>query len=228
MPKRVLMGDLVTRCKQRCDKVNDSHIQTAEWKSMISTQYGDLYNEVAKTGLRYFETRFTITPTGAASYDEPTAHLSTVGIDRIYSDGRRAELVELMAPERNRFAGLTGDSVAFEHIDDQIYLWPVPPSGATYYELLYVPQPPDLSAWADDQYIDVVTADGEAFMIWGVAVQAKEKEEADTRKATQERDEARVRVVEWATLKAFHQPRRKMVLEDMALGYDPAEHWWHG
>lgn len=220
------MGTLVTRCKQRCDKENDEHIDTSEWKSMISTQYGDLWNEVAKTGLRYFESRETITTTGAASYDEPLAHLATVGLDRVYSDNTRRSLRELMAPERNYFAGRTGDAIAFEHIDDQIYLWPTPPSGQTY-ELLYIPQPTNISEWTDDQEIDVVTPDGEAFIIWGVAVQALAKEEADVRLAREERESARAAIAEWATLKAFHEQRRKIVAEDSGAYYDPADWRWN-
>lgn len=223
MPRLFDMGDLVTMCQQQCDKEHDQHIGAAEWKRRIGTVYGDLWGEIAKTGLRYFETRETITTTGAASYDEPVALLATVGIDRVYPDGTRRELRELMAQQRNRFAGRTGDAVAYEHVDDQLYLWPRPPTGQTY-ELLYIPQPPQLTEWADTDQVDVVTPDGEAFIIWGVKVGASDKEESDVRVAIGEREAARARVVEWATLKAFHQRRRIVVEDDEPYFYDPGEY----
>jgi hypothetical protein len=59
----------------------------------------------------------------------------------------------------------------WELVDDTIHLYPTPPSNQLY-ELRYVPQPPDLSTFADSDVIDVVTPDGDAFLVWGTVVMA--------------------------------------------------------
>lgn len=211
------MADVVLRCQRRADKEGDAHVGPAEWKALISEQYGDLFSVVAGAGLRYFEATHTITTSGAVSYDEPCNHLGTVGVDRVHADGTRESLAELMPGERNLWAGQTGDARGYSLVDDQIVLYPRPPAGQTY-ELLYIPQPPDLSAAADDACVDVVTPDGEAFLVWGVALKALAKSESDVQLAMLERDAARGRLSEWATLRAFNTPRRRVFADD-PFGY---------
>lgn len=199
------------------------NISTTEWKQYISTSYAELFSLVAETGLRYFEATETITATGADSYTEPAAMMSTIGVDYVVNaQGERRALYELMAQERNIYRGLTGEAVAYELIDDQMYLHPKPTSGT--YKWLYVPQPPDLSSSADATVVDVVTPDGEAFLVWAVAVQAKEKEGTDSSTARQERELARERVLQWATLRMLNGARRRMV-DDQEGSYDPADYW---
>lgn len=228
------MSDLVTRCKRRCDKENDLSISDAEWKALISEQYGDLWSTVAETGLRYFETKTTITTDGSTSYAEPTDHYATVGVDFMINTttGLRRELDEAMAQERVKWSGLTGEARAYSLVDDRLYLYPVPPSGQTY-EWLYMQQPTDLANYGDSDVVDVVTPDGEAFLIWGVAVKAHAKGESDPMLAIQEREQARVRLAEWAALRAFTQPRRRVVKwndEDRGPysidAFDSAD-WWN-
>lgn len=214
MPRRYTMGTLVTLCKQRCDLENDSNISTAEWKAMISMAYGKVHATVSETGLAYFETTHDITSTGAESYDEPDDHFMTVGIDYISDagSGRRQPLREAMAQERPSWSGQTGTAVAYSHIDDQIFLYPTPPTGHVF-EMRYVPQPPDISSFADSSPIDVATPDGESMLIWGVAIMALHKQGRDERRAVDEHEKARVSVFEWAAMKNLNNLRRP-VLED--------------
>jgi hypothetical protein len=213
MPRLRTMTTLVTRCKQRADLENARHIAPAEWKALISEQYGDLYSVVCDAGLQYFEYTFDITSDGSDSYDEPEDHLSTISLDQVYSDGRRRPIREIMAQERSRWAGRgSGDPLVFAHVDDLIYFYRTPTTGLEF-ELLYIPQPPDLAEYADGEAIDVVTADGEAFLIWGVAVKALAKSESDVRLAMAEREAARARLLDWAVHKMLTQPRRRVVDE---------------
>jgi hypothetical protein len=222
MPRTFTLGALVTRVKQRCDAEGQDFISDTEWKGLISTSYAELYSLVAETGLRYFEATEVITTTGVESYTEPAAMLSTVGVDYIVSlQGERRALYELMPQERNRFRGLSGTAVAYELIDDQLYLHPKPPTGQTYH-WHYIPQPADLSSSLDAVTVDVVTPDGEAFLVWAVAVQAKEKEGVDASLAIAERERARERVVQWATLRSLHGARRK-VPDDIDSVFDSAD-----
>jgi len=223
MPRIYRLDDIRLRCQRRSNKEGDPSISIPEWNALISEQYGDLYSEVEKTGMRYFESTFAFTATGAASYAVPVDHLATLGIDRITdSVGSRVTLDEMMSPERTRWAGQIGDAQSYAIVGQLIYLFPKPPSGS--YELLYMPQAPDLSTAADSTSIDVVQADGEAFLIWGVAVKALTKSESDVRMHMAEREAARVRFVDWAILKAFVQPRRPIVRRSLNEAIDAGDY----
>jgi hypothetical protein len=225
MPRRYTLAELRTRCKRRADKENDPHISDAEWNALISEQYGELWELVAGTGLRYFETRHSIVADGSDSYDEPDDHGKTVGLDRIEPDGTRFTLLPLMAQERVRFSGREGPAVEYAIIDDQIVLYPKPAHGE--YELIYIPQPTDLSTYADDEAVDVVCIHGEAFLIWGAAVKAMSKGEADVRLALGERDRCAQRLLEWAAERDANEPRRRVLDPRTGLEgpYDPSS-WW--
>lgn len=228
MPRRYEMGDLVTRCQRRADLEGDDHIDSDEWKALISEQYGDLFSVVADSGLRYWEYAEQLTTTGASYVDEPDDHFATVRVDYLAdgtTTGRRRTLDELMPQEESAWAGhSSGEARAFALVDDRIYLFPTPPAGQVY-EIVYIPQPPDLATYADDDIVDVVTPDGEAFLVWGVAVKALNKSESDVRLAIAEREAARERLLEWAAQRAFTQPRRLVAgdFDGPNSGYDPSD-----
>ena len=212
MARNVQLGDLVTRCQRRADREGDPSVDPNEWKAMISEQYAELAGLISATGMRYFESTSTIAANGATSYAEPTDQLSFIGIDYLLdgtTTGRRRQLREFMAQERNYYAGQTGEAIGFSFVGTDIELWPRPTTGT--YELLYVPQPPDLSVGSDSLDVDLVVPDGEAFVLWGVAVKVLSKAEQDPTVAMRERDAARVRVEEWAVLRALNEPRRRTV-----------------
>ena len=227
MPRSFALSVLITRCKQRADLENSTHITDAEWSALISEQYGDLFSVVASSGLRYFESRTTLTTTGAATVTVPTAHYATVRLDWLVNGtttGTRRELDELMSPEEPDWAGVGGSCArAYAVSGSTIYLYPTPPTGQTY-ELTYVPQPTAYDGTTDPATtIDLVTPDGEAFLIYGVMVKALAKSESDVRLAMAEREAARQRLLEWATLRAFTQPRRRIVSDFDGQPYDPAD-----
>lgn len=207
MPRRLEMSVIRERCQRRADLEGDDHISDAEWDALISEKYGELHGIVSGAGLRYFETTSTITATGATSYDEPDDHMATVGFDHVAADGTLRPLTELMAHERDMYAADTGDAYYFALVDDQIYLRPNPASGT--YRMLYIPQAPDLSEYADADLVDVVNADGEAFLIWGVSVLAKSKSESDVQLAMQREEAARERLLEWAVQRSMSEGRRR-------------------
>lgn len=229
MPRIFTMGTMVTRCKQRADQEGSSHISDSEWKALISEAYGDLYSVVAGTGLRYFEFSTTITTDGSTSYTEPADMLATVSVVRVNTDGTSYELTEAMPQEQPYFGSLTGDARFYANVDDKIYLYPTPPSGQTYV-WRYIGQPPDLSTYADADTIDVVTPDGESFLIWATAVKALAKSESDVQLAMAEREACRARLLEWAQLRAFTQPRRIQAVDEYneAWPIDPGSWWWGG
>jgi hypothetical protein len=227
------MGDIVTRSQRRANMDKASPVLVPEWKSLISEVYGELYSIVSKSGWRYFESTFPITATGAASYPLPNDHDLTIGADRVLADGTTTPLGEVGVFERNAFAGRTGDAVTFSVVGQTIVLGPRPSSGA--YQFLYVPQAPDISTLADNSTVDVVTADGEAFLIWGVAAAALPRTESSRVDAVEDRNAARERLAQDCTMRSLANPRRRIVVQhplddygivDDPLDYDPASWRW--
>jgi hypothetical protein len=221
MPRKYRLDDLRLRCQRRANKEGDPSISVPEWNMLISEQYGDLFSEVEKTGLRYFEKRVSIIADGSASYPVPDDHLATIGLDRVTdSVGSITSLDEMMGQERTRWAGQIGDANTYEIVGSSITFYPKPTTGT--YTLLYLPQAPDLSVAADSTLVDLVQADGEAFLAYGVAVAALLKSEAEMQFHAAKQEQARLRFVDWCTMRAFTQPRRPIVRrsvnEAMATG----------
>jgi hypothetical protein len=227
------MATLVDRCRKRCDKNGDESLSDSDLKTLISEVYGELYSTVAETGHRYFETSSTITTTGAASYSEPSDHLGTVRVERVTNTttGETSPLREVGPQEQCYWNGSTGTARVFALVDDQLYLYPKPASGETYH-ILYIPQPPDLSTYADADVVDVVSPAGESFLIWGVAAIAKGQTEGDVNLALQQKEKARELVLEWAVLRSFQVgiPREIANADEwsdyVGADRDPAG-WWN-
>jgi hypothetical protein len=215
MPRNLLMQDLVLRAQRRIDREGDSAIGPAEWKALISEQFGHLYTDVVKAGWSYYDTTSTITANGAASYALPSDNDVIIGVDRVLSTGQIYQLDELMTQERNAFAGLTGDAAAYRIVGQTLVLLPRPTSGT--YTLWYVPQSPDISSLADTSSVDVVTADGEAFLIYGVAAKAAAKLREDPSLHLAERDAAEQRFIEDVSQRALMNPRRRVVMRSPIL-----------
>lgn len=232
MPRLIPMGDLVLRCQRRADMEGTGVIQPPEWKALISEQYAQLYSTTVKAGLRYFEATVTFAATGAASYPLPTDHDETIGIDRVIdaATGYTVQLDEVMIQERNLFAGSTGCALAYAIVGQTVVLYPQATTGD--YQHVYVPQAPDLSALADVSPVDVITGDGEAFLIWGVAVKALSKTESSTSLAIDEREAAAQRFTEDVGMRALVNPRRRVVMRrafDGSGGWGGREPggWWN-
>ncbi len=213
MPRLIEMGTLILRCQQRADKFGDDHIggsDSAEWHRLISEVYGaDVFQVVADTGLRYFETTATLTTTGAAYVSEPSNIAKVIRLDYIDSASKRHKVQPAGSHQQVWLDALTGDTALyFAVVDDRVYLYPLPATGQTY-EMLYIPQAPDLSGYASDACVDVVSADGVACVIWGVAALAKVKASQDASLHLQKQAEHRHRLEGWAAdrLIAYAQSR---------------------
>lgn len=235
MSRNIQMGTLVTTCQRQVDMEGDSSISVPTWKRYISRQYAHLYSVVVKAGLRYFESTSIFTATGAASYPLPADHDEYIGVDRAVdvATDNWTELGEVMVQERNRYGGQTGDATGFAVIGQTVVLYPRPTTGT--YRLVYVPQSPDLATLADSTDVDVVTGDGEDFLVWGVAAKALGQVSRDPSQAMAERNEAAVRFAEDVQRRALVNPRRRVPVrppmgswyDDMdPLSLDPASWGW--
>lgn len=224
MARTFAMSTIRTRCQRRADKENDTHIATAEWNALISEAYGELYQIVVDGGGRYFESESSITATGATSYNEPATILQILAIDYV-SGTKRRMLDELMVQERESVMGRTGEAFFWEFQDDQIILHPNPATGT--YKVVFIPQAPDLSAYADADLVDVCCPAGERFLIWSVAMIAKDKSESGFALCQRESDRARQDLQMWAANRALTNPRHRTVRDVDAVPRDPAD-WYYG
>jgi len=215
------MSTIRTRCKRRADQENSTFIADAEWNALISERYGELYQIVVDGGGRYFETEGTITATGATSYDEYDDALHIIAVDFL-SGTKRRMLDEIMVQERQQLAGRTGEAFYWEFSDDQIYLYPNPSSGT--YKVLYVPQPPDLSSYADGDLVDVCCPAGESFLIWSVALIAKDKSETNSQLALRMAEAAKVDLQMWAANRAINNPRHRITRDIDDIPRDPGDY----
>jgi len=216
MPRLFTVTELIEMGQLNASMENSDFIEEPEWRNILTTGYAQLYSIVVNSGLRYFERVDTISSVAdTAEYDLPADFLSSVGVDyKVDTAGRRRALTEIMAQERNMYRGSTGNSEAsfYAFIADKLVLYPTPLASQTY-EHVYIPQPKDLRKAPADEKVDVVTPDGEAFLLWHATVRARSKEESDVQIAIVEREQARKRVQEWAVLRSFNSPRR-MVAEE--------------
>jgi hypothetical protein len=214
MPRLVDMGDLIERAALVADKVGDDHISDAAWRLFAHMVYNaDVYTTVEAAGLRYFEYTATLTTTGAAYVSEPSDHAKTLRLDYVASATDRRQLHQLMPGEEARLATLTGtEPVYYALIDDRIYLYPTPSSGLTL-EMRYVPQPPDLTTFADDDCVDVVSADGEACVIWGMAALAKARASQDAALHLAKQGQHKLALEYWAANRSVTQAQRRTVTD---------------
>jgi hypothetical protein len=226
MPRLLEMGTIVERAQQRADKVNDDHIEAAEWKSLVSEVYGtEVYSIVAETAHRYFEYTASLTTTGAAYVEEPDDLYSVVRVDYVASATDRRQLIRIMPSEEPPLASLSGtEPIYYAIIDDRIYLYPTPSTGRTV-EMKYIPQPPDLTDYADDDLVDVVTPDGEAVLVWGVAALARAKASQDVQLHTAKSQAHREKLLEWAAERSIGDSNRRVAADDpMLFLRDPGDY----
>lgn len=231
MSRLITVGTLVTRASRRADLENQDRVSSAEWKSFLSEAYAELYEAVIETGARIGEKTADISTDGSASYALPSDHIETVGVGYVVSNanGEIRELCEAMAQERHSYSGLTGASEArrWSFVDGSIALYPTPPSGQTYRHT-YIAQSPDLSSEADGTSVDVFCSGGERFVVWGMTLLARDKDDADISSARAHKAEALLDAVSWATKRALYSPRRVIVDDGLGSGYEAGDYWPRG
>jgi len=224
MPLRIQMDRLIAICRRRVDMKTNQARTDADFKELISEQYGDLWGVVSENGGRYFETSVTFTADGSEYYTEPVDHLSSVRMARVLSDGREQPLLEVEARDEWRFKGMTGDAYKYTIVDDSVYLYPRPSSGT--YKLYYIQQATDLSQYADDDVVDVVNAYGLKFLAWGVAVMVHGELEGSATLAIAERDKAHGQLLDWCVNRVLNAPRLRVIEPAGAEeSWNPAGFW---
>lgn len=220
----VTIANALTRIRRRADLENDSHVADAELQALLSESIGEMQMEVSAVGLMYFKSEATV---NLSTFALPSDHLSTIGVGFVLDTaGRRRALHEIMEPERDRWLGLTGPAQVYILNAQTIELLPVPTTGT--YKHVYVPQPTDYSDSATSTSVDFVTPDGMAFVVESVCVKILRKSETDVQGYIMAREEARVRLKDWAMARSFVTPRRQLGADPFGFDFspDPGD-WWN-
>lgn len=218
MPRSVTIANLITRVRQAADLESDTHVSDAEMQTRLSETVGELHALVSDQGLNYFQSEATIS---LSTFALPTDHLATIGVAFVIdSAGRRRELREIMSQERNAWIGSTGEAQVYILNAQTIELYPVPSSGT--YKHTYIPQPTDIGSVATSTTVDVISPDGETFVIESMCAKVLRKSETDTQGYLLARNEARKRIEDWASRRSFNTPRRLVVARD-PYGHDYEE-----
>lgn len=217
MGRTFTIAQLMDMAKEATDQENHSAISDTTWQDWISTAYAQLYDVLRKSGMRYFESELSLTAQTTAL---PADFLALRSVDYVYdAAGRRRELYCIMPGERNRFIAETGtDPVAYELVGSNVTVYPAA-SATKVCKLVYVPQPTKLnSPTATSTSVDVVTPDGEDFIVWSVALRARDKLEQDMMAARDRVALAKANLEEDAFLRELENPRRPVVRDDMLDG----------
>ena len=215
MARNLTVAQLIDRAKKRMDMENSDVLSDAEWQENLSTVYGELYEEVADSGMRYFETEATIVADGSASYALPSDHLSTIAVDgEVSVGGNRYPLRESMVQERNAYTGSASSGRACEYalVGDTLKLYPAPSSGNYFHT--YIQQVADLSEVDTGTSVDVFTASGEKFVVFGLVILARTKEQDSIRDDLAQQQQALAKLRKWVVQRSFNTPRRP-VAEDV-------------
>lgn len=164
---------------------------------------------------------------GGETYLLPADCMTVLGVDYEVnsSTGERRRLRWLMPQHRNIGTGYTGtEAYAFSLERQHIRLHPPGTSGKVYY-IVYCPGPPDLVNENSNYVVDVVTPDGENFLIAAASVKALAKEESDVRGMVAERERARERVRDWARKRMLLEARYQVVEDDFDTPLEQGGFW---
>lgn len=224
------LSTLVSRAQELADVENQGNITPATWQAWIGQLHGRLHGIVASTGYRYFEAVQTITTDGNSFYSLPADHFMSGTVTRVVSHEDRRPLRRLSAQRtalvpQAAAAPSSGEACNWALVGQQIILcMGKPPAGQTY-EHRYIPQPADLTTALGTTQVDVVTPDGESFVLHGVAVKALVKMRMNPSFHLDERNVAEGNLREWAALRSLHEGH---ITESQSLEqdgfWDPADY----
>lgn len=216
MARLLEMGKLEARCQKRVDLEEDDHLSHETWLELISEAYGEAFEIASLEGAsRYFERAEDLTSDGTNVLEEPSDVLADIGLwYKPASGGQWQQLTRLQPHEITAWTGRTGTAQRFEHIDDEIRLYPTPPAGHVF-EFRYRQQAPDLTGYASDVCVDLMCVAGEAFVIWATAAKVLPMNDDDWRFAVSERDRYAEKLHDWAIKQpTMAEPARAYVVDE--------------
>lgn len=216
------LAQIQTRIRQRSNNeyTNGQFVTDAELTGLINVSYKHLYGTLVEHSMHRSETTYTITATGAATYDLPDNLFSLLNVFR-YENARYRYRLSRFSDRMKPGPADQGDASHYRVRGSALVLWPNPTSGT--YEVEYIPIPEDLSA--DDDELDGILG-WEEWVVLDVSskVLVKEGSLEEAQLCMQERDALLRKIEDQANLAEFSETR---VIENVrGGGYRDEGDWW--
>lgn len=231
MARTTTVGTIRTMCRLRGD-VEGDFVTDAEYITLISSAYTELYDILVRAGLYPMEDTQTIVSTGVAEYALNTSFYGCIMVDRA-NGNQWITLDEAQVLERNRY-GNSGGSFAIAYRlkrnaagADTIEFLPTPATGQTF-RVLFVPAPVNLVAATD--VIDGISG-WEEFIVALVVKRVKIREEDDTSAVEREIAQLMGRIEEASENRRLAQTLHIARVGDRYVDADglimrTADDWW--
>lgn len=205
------LATLLTRCKRRVDRENDTFVSDAEWYDYINEGLSELWDVLTDAWEDYGTTSTTIAcVSGTDSYSIASvtpAIYKIRGVD-LTVGSQTGTLTRFSFRERNRYkAGYDPCSAAqlyqYSLVGSALKLIPSPTVSGTL-TVWYVPQ---LTALTSGGSTDAAIPDGYLdFVVASAAAKAKAKEESDPSSFLAEKEDCKRRIVEASNSRVAGEP----------------------
>lgn len=207
----VLVSDIITLAKQRCDMENTNFISAAEWLSYADQSYRKFYNLITTLYEDYNVATYDYTTTaGVEEYDLPSAFLKTRLVELSGVTPKPLTLRAWTLSEKNRLAyNVAGYPVRFATYGNKLRLMPTP-RGAFTVTLWYVPTATQITSTS--QTVEVYNGFDE-YIALDMAIRALMKEESNTDRLERERDRMQKMLEETMHGRDSGQPRTMTDIE---------------
>lgn len=196
MARTVTKADLRLRARRMANQEFSDFIEDDDYDAMISQNYTDLVDELAKNAIHLFEVSDTITTDGLTdTFALPSDFYRMLAVE--YAIGEQKYGVEEVAfVDRNRIrTPLRGYARGYRVVGSQIVFMPKPAAGT--YTLLYVPAPADITDLPDDTAIDGI-AGWDELIVTMTALDALRREGSDVSDLEKKEFKLRARIREAA------------------------------
>ena len=230
-------SNLITRAKERADMENDNFISSAEWYRMLNTWTAKLWNHLVKIDPERYQREQTINPVASTSdYEVPADYYGTLGIDWISDNSQEVyvEIKRLFGSEINRYAYTTdtisrGYTYVYNNADPTTPLIRLIPTPGTSwnYRHRYIVAPPKFAVDGTDSGELVPGIAGfEEYVVIGMAIDARIKEESSVVQLRQSLAEMQMHLEEMAENRAAHDAGHVVDVHRHGEWVDPAGIRW--
>jgi hypothetical protein len=207
----VLVSDIITLAKQRCDMENTNFVSAAEWLTYADQSYRKFYNLITTLYEDYnvSSTDYT-TVADTEEYDLPTGFLKVRLVELYGVTPRPLTLRAWTLSEKNRLSyTVLGYPVRFATYGNKLRLMPAP-RGPYQVRLWYIPTATAITATS--QSVEVYNGFDE-YIALDMAIRALMKEESNTDRLERERDRMERMLEETMRGRDAGQPRMMTDIE---------------
>lgn len=236
MPRTETLGNIVVRAKEKADMENSNFISNAEWYRMANNWIPKLWNLLVKADPDRYTREETLTADGSTQdFSVAADYYGTVGIDYIsdQTDGVYVPLPRLYGVEQTQYAQTEpgvpmGYTFRYNAATPSTPLIRVIPTPDTQSDLRhrYIVAPPSYATDGSDSAVLVAGIAGfEEYVVIGMAIDARIKEESSVVQLRQSLAEMQMHLEEMAENRSAHTAGH--VVDSRSISdIDPAS-WIH-